>query len=66
MTTDKHPPYLKPVPSQDGGAEAAAEAPEHAEGTPGLTAPLGRGRAGMFLTDVIVELGHASRNASPR
>jgi type IV pilus assembly protein PilB len=36
----------------DGGTEAAAD---------GLTAPMHRGHSGMFVTDVIVNLGYASR-----
>ena len=32
-----------------------------ADGIPGLTSALGRGNSAMFLTDVIVELGYATR-----
>jgi type IV pilus assembly protein PilB len=58
MTTEKRPTYLKPVPAS---REAVAEQlPAEAEaGTPGLTPPLRRGHSGMFITDVIVELGYA-------
>jgi type IV pilus assembly protein PilB len=45
-----------------GGADAATaerlDAP--AGGTPGLTRPLAEGRSGMFITDLIVELGYAT------
>ena len=52
-------PHLRPVPTD--GAATAAELDDDVEGTPGLTAPLGRGNSAMFLTDVVVELGYASR-----
>jgi type IV pilus assembly protein PilB len=60
MATDRRPGHLRPVPAAAG--EALAEAPAVEEqGTPGLTPPLGRGNSSMFLTDVIVELGYATR-----
>jgi type IV pilus assembly protein PilB len=55
------PRHLRPVPDSgeatarkldDGGTEAASN---------GLTAPMHRGHSGMFVTDVIVELGYATR-----
>jgi type IV pilus assembly protein PilB len=62
MSTDKRPGYLRPVPAPGSTAQAAAEAPDRqAEGTPGLTPPLGRGHSGMFITDVIVELGYGTK-----
>jgi type IV pilus assembly protein PilB len=60
MTPDKRPGYLKPVPAP-GSAAAAAEVAEGTDGTPGLTPPMRRGHSGMFITDVIVELGYATR-----
>jgi type IV pilus assembly protein PilB len=66
MANEKRPTYLKPVPS---GQTAAAEAPAE-DGAPaldaeseivGLTPPLRRGHSGMFITDVIAELGYASQ-----
>ncbi len=60
MATDKRPGHLRPVPSM--GTEATARELAHdADHDPGLTPPLGRGNSAMFLTDVIVELGYASR-----
>src|SRR5215211_3408479 len=66
MPNEKRPTYLKPVPS--GGQAAAAEdvtgdqaTPEQDSKASGLTAPLHRGHSGMFITDVIVELGYASQ-----
>jgi type IV pilus assembly protein PilB len=61
MATDKRPGHLRQVPS--GGSEATARKLEldEASQVPGLTPPLGRGNSAMFLTDVIVELGYASR-----
>ncbi len=60
MAPEHHPPYLQPVPSP---TEATARAiPETEEpGIPGLTPPRTRGYSGMFITDVIAELGYASR-----
>ncbi|MGH2953158.1 MAG: GspE/PulE family protein [Solirubrobacterales bacterium] len=62
MATEKRPGYLRPV---DGGAaQSPAVEPEpdlQDVGTPGLTPPLGRGNSAMFLTDVVVELGYATR-----
>jgi type IV pilus assembly protein PilB len=62
MATDKRPGHLRPVPSL--GSEATARELRHdADHVPGLTPPLGRGHSAMFLTDVIVELGYASRES---
>ena len=59
------PEYLRPVPGPGDGsgasaAQAAAPGAEGAGGTPGLIAPRSRGHTGGFLTDAIVELGHAT------
>jgi type IV pilus assembly protein PilB len=53
------PDYLRPVP----GPEAQATAPQDAPptGPPGLTPPRRRGHSGSFVSDVIAELGFASR-----
>jgi type IV pilus assembly protein PilB len=63
--TRELPDYLRPVPGPgDAPAEAAATAsdrePEASE-TPGLIPPMRRGRAGSFITDVVVDLGYATR-----
>jgi type IV pilus assembly protein PilB len=60
MTADR-PDYLRPVPAGGAGAAPAEDASLEDSGTPGLTGPLGRGNSTMFITDVIVELGYASR-----
>jgi len=57
--TDR-PDYLRPVPA-GGSATPAEQVEPDASQTPGLTQPLGRGNSSMFITDVIVELGYASR-----
>jgi len=59
MPTDKRPGHLRPVPS--AGEATARELEPDPNQTPGITPPLGRGNSSMFLTDVIVELGYASR-----
>ena len=65
MPKDKRPAHLRPVPTS--GAEAtAADAGAEETGTPGLTPPLGRGNSAMFLSDVVVELGYASRDPRRR
>ncbi|MGI9021190.1 MAG: GspE/PulE family protein [Solirubrobacterales bacterium] len=60
MSREKRPGYLKPVPA-GGSAEAAATETGPAQETPGITPPVKRGHSGMFISDVIVELGYASR-----
>ncbi len=58
---ENRPGYLRPVTSA-AGAEAAAEATDDsAQGTPGITPPLRRGHPGKFISDVIVDLGYATR-----
>jgi type IV pilus assembly protein PilB len=59
MASEKRPGHLRPVPS---GPEATAREPETPSSeTPGLTQPLGHGGTSRFLTDVIVDLGYATR-----
>src|SRR5688572_16725188 len=60
MSADR-PDYLRPVPAGGAGAAPAEDSSLEDSGTPGLTGPLGRGNATMFITDVIVELGYVSR-----
>jgi type IV pilus assembly protein PilB len=53
--------HLKPVPDP-GEATARKLEDEHSEAANnGLTAPMRRGHSGTFVTDVIVELGYATR-----
>jgi type IV pilus assembly protein PilB len=66
MANEKRPTYLKPVPTgqiaaAEAPAEDAARSPETESEVLGLTAPLRRGHSGMFITDVIAELGYASQ-----
>src|SRR5436305_3197486 len=58
MAQDKRPGYLRPVP---GPGESAAPQIEEAPVNDGITPPMHRGHSGMFITDVIVELGYATR-----
>ncbi len=62
MATEKRPTYLTPVPTA-GQAVAAEDVqqPEDESKVPGVIPPLRRGHSGMFITDVIVELGYASQ-----
>jgi type IV pilus assembly protein PilB len=56
---EDRPTHLRPVPT---GSEATApKLDEEVAGTPGLTAPTGAGNSAMFLTDVVVSLGYATR-----
>jgi type IV pilus assembly protein PilB len=50
------PSHLRPVPTS-GDSTAPALEPE-AQGLPGLTPPLARGRSTGFVTDVLVDLGY--------
>jgi type IV pilus assembly protein PilB len=76
MANEQRPTYLKPVPSGQTAAaevpledmpmpetepEAAAEKEVDTSTIVGLTPPLRRGHSGMFITDVIGELGYASQ-----
>jgi type IV pilus assembly protein PilB len=61
MATDKRFGHLRPVPAPGAAtARQLDEAPEQPGGT-GVTAPMRRGHSGVFVTDVIVELGYVSR-----
>jgi type IV pilus assembly protein PilB len=63
MTPPDRPDYLRPVPAPGSSAAAHAEdLDEQEDGTPGLTAPMGRGSSAMFITDVIVELGYTTED----
>jgi type IV pilus assembly protein PilB len=55
MDSRDFPSHLRPVP--DSGDSTAPALDHHAEGTPGLTPPLARGRSSGFVTDVLVDLG---------
>src|SRR4029079_13370950 len=61
MASRDLPDYLRPVPGPDAQAAAAAPPDEAPVGPPGLTPPRKRGHSPGFLTDVIVELGFATR-----
>src|SRR4051794_24281594 len=54
---NERPPHLRAV----SGAEAAVTPDAAPSGTPGLTPPSHRGHIRAFTTDVIAELGYASR-----
>ncbi len=62
MSYDPRPDYLRPV--SDSGAATALAIPEPEEvsvGTPGLTPPIHRAHSRGFTTDVMIELGYATR-----
>jgi type IV pilus assembly protein PilB len=61
MAIDKLPGYLRPVPASGEATAPELEEGGEAAGTPGITAPMRRGHSGMFVSDVIVELGYAPR-----
>ena len=59
---DRQAPRTPAARPLDGGrGDRAPSSPDDADARPGLTPPLGRGNSAMFLTDVIVELGYATR-----
>jgi type IV pilus assembly protein PilB len=61
MAIFKRPGHLRPVPSPgEATARNLDDGHEDAAGG-GITAPMHRGHSGMFVTDVIVELGYATR-----
>jgi type IV pilus assembly protein PilB len=60
MAHQNRPGHLKPVPGPHA-AEAAAGAAGEQQATPGITPPMHRGHSSRFISDVIVELGYASR-----
>ncbi len=60
MTTNKRPTHLRPVPATSEATARRLEELEPAvEG--GITTPMRRGHSGVFVTDVIVDLGYATR-----
>jgi type IV pilus assembly protein PilB len=61
MAIDKRPGYLRPVPDSGEGSTAPKLDEGDAQANNGITAPVRRGHSGMFITDVIVELGYATR-----
>jgi len=61
MTPDRRPGYLKPVPAPGAAAAAAQTEATEQSGTPGLTPPLHQSHGATFVTDVLVELGYATR-----
>ena len=75
MANEKRPTYLKPVPGdarpsrrprRPARRPRRASSPEAESTILGLTPPLRRGHSGMFITDVIGELGYAARSALTR
>jgi type IV pilus assembly protein PilB len=54
------PSHLRPVP--ESGDSTAPQLDPNAGGTPGLTAPLSRGRSQGFVTDVLIELGYVPQD----
>jgi hypothetical protein len=58
MTVEKPPGYLRPVPSGDDAIARQLE--DESQGN-GVTPPTRCGHPGMFISDVIADLGYASR-----
>ncbi|MGH2926434.1 MAG: GspE/PulE family protein [Solirubrobacterales bacterium] len=62
MANEHRPTHLRPVPAPgEATARALKDGVADSGGVPGLTPPMRRGHSGVFVTDVIVELGYASR-----
>jgi type IV pilus assembly protein PilB len=59
MANEKRPGHLRPVPT--GDEATARQLEDEAPANNGVTPPLRRGHPGMFISDVIAELGYASR-----
>jgi type IV pilus assembly protein PilB len=64
MTVEQRPNHLRSIPVGSAAAVAVplGAVPELSD-APGLTPPLNRGHSRGFLSEVIVELGYASRDA---
>jgi type IV pilus assembly protein PilB len=60
MSTAKRPGHLRSVPAA-GEATGRGLDEEQGRKATGITAPTRRGHSGVFVTDVIVELGYANR-----
>jgi len=62
MSPTERPPYLQAIPGGVAGEAAVARKDPAAEQeTPGITPPTRRGSSGRFISDVLVDLGYASR-----
>jgi type IV pilus assembly protein PilB len=66
MAIEKRPTYLRPVPSSGQAAPVEDITLEDETKVPGLTPPMRRGHSGMFITDVIVELGYSNQERVDR
>jgi type IV pilus assembly protein PilB len=64
MGSSEYPGHLRPVPNS--GDSTAPQLDPDAGRTPGLTAPVSRGRSAGFITDVLVELGCVSQERVDR
>ena len=62
MDSRDYPSHLRPVP--ESGDSTAPKLDQEAEGTPGLTPPLQRGRHSGFVTDVLVDLNYVGDDAA--
>ena len=60
MASDQRPDYLRPVPSGEAAAREL-HGDGQADSGNGVSPPMRRGHSGRFITDVIVDLGYASR-----
>src|SRR5690349_12691297 len=60
MASQDFPSHLRPVP--ESGDSTAPQLDPRDSGTPGLTAPISRGRSNGFVTDVLVELGYVDED----
>jgi type IV pilus assembly protein PilB len=61
MAQEKRPGHLRPVPAPGEATARKLEEGGEAAASNGITAPMKRGHSGMFITDVIVELGYTTR-----
>src|SRR5919197_637066 len=61
MPSDNRPDYLRPVPAQGEATARKLEEGSEQASENGITPPTQRGYSRMFVSDVIVELGYATR-----
>jgi type IV pilus assembly protein PilB len=58
---EDRPGHLRPVPAPGEAVARKADGAEDRGASNGLTPPTRRGHSGVFVTDVVVELGYATR-----
>jgi type IV pilus assembly protein PilB len=61
VTQTNRPGHLRPVPAPGEATAPRLDEAQERQAATGITPPTRRGHSGVFVTDVIVELGYATR-----